>query len=34
VKWFIRPLPSGKRIGWPMSAELERSFELFGMPPE
>jgi glutamate/aspartate transport system substrate-binding protein len=34
AKWFLRPLPSGQRLAWPMSPELERAFELLGMPPE
>ncbi len=33
-KWFLRALPSGIRLGLPMSAELRRSFELLGLPPE
>lgn len=33
-KWFVRPLPSGVRLGLPMSARLERSFEILGLPPE
>ncbi len=33
-KWFLRPLPSGIRLGLPMSAELQRSFEVLGLPPE
>jgi glutamate/aspartate transport system substrate-binding protein len=33
-KWFLRQLPSGIRLGLPMSAELRRSFELLGLPPE
>jgi glutamate/aspartate transport system substrate-binding protein len=33
-KWFMRPLPSGIRLGLPMSAQLQRSFELLGLPPE
>lgn len=33
-KWFLRRLPSGIRLGLPMSAQLERSFELLGLPPE
>lgn len=34
AKWFLRPLPTGERIAWPMSPELTRSFELLGMPAE
>lgn len=33
-KWFVRRLPSGIRLGLPMGAELQRSFELLGLPPE
>jgi glutamate/aspartate transport system substrate-binding protein len=33
-KWFLRRLPSGIRLGLPMSAELQRSFELLGLPPD
>ena len=33
-KWFLRRLPSGIRLRLPMSAQLERSFELLGLPPE
>lgn len=33
-KWFLRSLPSGIRLGLPMSAELQRSFEILGLPPE
>jgi glutamate/aspartate transport system substrate-binding protein len=33
-KWFLRPLPSGIRLALPMSTELQRSFELLGLPPE
>ena len=34
TKWFLRPLPSGVRLAWPMTPELERAFEVLGMPPE
>ena len=34
TKWFLRPLPSGVRLGVPMSRELQRSFEVLGMPSE
>ena len=34
TKWFMRPLPSGVRLRWPMNAQLERTFELLGLPPE
>lgn len=33
-RWFVRPLPSGERIGMPMSVELRRSLELLGLPPD
>lgn len=33
-KWFLRPLPSGIRLGLPMSAELQRAFEVLGLPTE
>ena len=33
-KWFLRSLPSGVRLGLPMSLELRRSFEILGLPPE
>jgi glutamate/aspartate transport system substrate-binding protein len=33
-KWFMRPLPSGVQLRWPMNVHLARSFELLGMPPE
>jgi len=33
-KWFIRSLPSGVRLSWPMNTHLARTFELLGMPPE
>jgi len=33
VRWFVRPLPSGERIGLPMSTELRRSLELLGLLP-
>ena len=32
--WFVRPLPSGVRLRWPMSPPLARSFELLGLPPD
>lgn len=34
VRWFERQLPSGVRLGLPMSAQLRRAFEMLGMPPE
>jgi ABC-type amino acid transport substrate-binding protein len=33
-KWFLRPLPSGVRLGLPMSTQLQRSFEILGLPPD
>ena len=33
-KWFLRPLPSGMRLALPMGVELQRSFELLGLPPD
>lgn len=33
-KWFVRSLPSGIRLSWPMNTHLARTFELLGMPPE
>jgi glutamate/aspartate transport system substrate-binding protein len=33
-KWFLRALPSGIRLGLPMSPQLQRSFEVLGLPPE
>jgi len=33
-RWFISPLPSGQRIGLPMSEQLRRSLELIGLPPD
>jgi glutamate/aspartate transport system substrate-binding protein len=33
-KWFLRTLPSGIRLDLPMSAELQRSFEVLGLPPD
>jgi glutamate/aspartate transport system substrate-binding protein len=33
-RWFVRPLPSGRRLGMPMSEQLRRSFELIGLPPD
>jgi glutamate/aspartate transport system substrate-binding protein len=31
-RWFVKPLPSAKRIGLPMSQTLRRSLELIGLP--
>jgi glutamate/aspartate transport system substrate-binding protein len=33
-RWFVRPLPSGRRLDLPMGVELRRSFELIGLPPD
>lgn len=33
-KWFLRPLPSGVQLRWPMGTELRRSFEILGLPPD
>lgn len=33
-KWFLRTLPSGRRLGLPMDTRLERSFQVLGLPPE
>jgi ABC-type amino acid transport substrate-binding protein len=33
-KWFLRSLPSGARLGLPMSVELERSFQVLGLPTD
>ena len=33
-KWFLRALPSGERLAVPMSAELERSFQILGLPSD
>ena len=32
-RWFVRQLPSGVRLGLPMGPQLERAFELLGLPP-
>jgi glutamate/aspartate transport system substrate-binding protein len=34
AKWFVRTLPSGVRLGVPMSIQLERSFQVLGLPPD
>jgi len=34
AKWFLNPLPSGVRLGLPMSRELQRSLEVLGMPAD
>lgn len=33
-KWFLRTLPSGVRLGLPMSPALERAFQVLGLPPD
>lgn len=33
-KWFVRPLPTGVQLRWPMGTQLTRSFEILGLPPE
>ena len=33
-RWFVRALPSGGRMGLPISVELRRSLELIGLPPD
>jgi len=33
-RWFMRKLPSGVRLGLPMGPQLERAFELLGLPPD
>ncbi|HSD55382.1 MAG TPA: amino acid ABC transporter substrate-binding protein [Burkholderiales bacterium] len=33
-RWFVRQLPSGRRLDLPMSPQLRRSFELLGLPPD
>lgn len=33
-KWFLRSLPTGQRLGLPMGARLERSFQVLGLPAE
>ncbi|WP_448204573.1 amino acid ABC transporter substrate-binding protein [Azospirillum sp. sgz302134] len=32
TRWFLRRLPSGERLDLPMSAQLEESFHLLGLP--
>lgn len=34
LRWFERQLPSGVRFGLPMSPQLQRAFEMIGLPPE
>jgi glutamate/aspartate transport system substrate-binding protein len=33
-RWFVRALPSGRRLDLPMGAQLRRSLELLGLPPD
>jgi glutamate/aspartate transport system substrate-binding protein len=33
-RWFLRALPSGGRVDLPMGAQLRRSLELIGLPPD
>ena len=33
-KWFLRTLPSGFKLGLPMDARLERSFQVLGLPTD
>jgi glutamate/aspartate transport system substrate-binding protein len=33
TRWFLQGLPTGVRLGLPMSPQLERSFEVMGLPP-
>jgi glutamate/aspartate transport system substrate-binding protein len=33
-RWFLRSLPSGIRLGLPMGTELQRSFEMLGLPTD
>jgi glutamate/aspartate transport system substrate-binding protein len=32
-RWFLRTLPTGERLAIPMSPQLQRSFEILGLPP-
>jgi glutamate/aspartate transport system substrate-binding protein len=34
LRWFERQLPSGMRFGLPMSPQLQRAFEMIGLPPD
>ena len=31
-KWFLKRLPSGVRLNLPMSAQLEETFRVLGLP--
>lgn len=33
-RWFVNTLPSGRRLGVPMNAMLEKEFRGLGMPPQ
>ena len=33
-RWFVRPLPGGRTVGTPMGAQLRRSLEVIGLPPD
>jgi glutamate/aspartate transport system substrate-binding protein len=33
-KWFMHALPTGARMNLPMGQELERAFQVLGLPPE
>ena len=34
LRWFERRLPSGVKLGLPMSPQLQRAFEMLGLPPD
>lgn len=34
LRWFERQLPSGIKLGLPMSPQLQRAFEVLGLPPD
>jgi glutamate/aspartate transport system substrate-binding protein len=34
LRWFERQLPSGVRLGLPMSPQLQRAFEVLGLPAD
>jgi glutamate/aspartate transport system substrate-binding protein len=34
LRWFVRQLPSGVRFALPMSPQLQRAFEVLGLPPD
>ena len=33
-RWFLQPLPSGARLGLPMSPHLEELFRVQGLPSD